>query len=131
MLSPAHIDAQIQIAKDLIQRGYDVEMEKTIDNHIIDIYAESETDVIIYEVIVTSDLISLSFLKKHINKPFRLFKAFPSGKNYFKKQICSSLIIYECQKCFHEWVPRTPNPVQCPKCKLRFKGVLEVKEKEK
>lgn len=27
------------------------------------------------------------------------------------------LIQLHCLRCDHHWVPRIPNPVQCPKCK--------------
>jgi len=35
----------------------------------------------------------------------------------------------KCSKCQYEWVPRVPEPKECPECKKRLKlnkGVLNV-----
>jgi predicted Zn-ribbon and HTH transcriptional regulator len=25
-----------------------------------------------------------------------------------------------CKRCYHDWVPRTDNPTQCPRCKSPY-----------
>lgn len=35
------------------------------------------------------------------------------------------LIIYECLRCSHTWIPRITNPKKCPKC-----GSYEWREKK-
>lgn len=37
---------------------------------------------------------------------------------------------FKCRQCSHEWIPRTPDPELCPKCKSRRWNV-EVKDVEK
>ena len=39
-----------------------------------------------------------------------------------------SIDMMRCPKCEHEWLPRTPEPRQCPGCNFRLFKLWEKKE---
>ena len=68
----AHDELRDRIAKDYLQKGYQVSTEKAIGNHRVDIYAENDQEVLIIEVIDTNytdplDRKSINQIKFQIN----------------------------------------------------------------
>ncbi len=62
----AHNELRDRIAKDYLQKGYQVSTEKAIGNRRVDIYAENDQEVLIIEVIDTNYTDPLD--KKSINQ---------------------------------------------------------------
>jgi rubrerythrin len=43
-------------------------------------------------------------------------------KSVLKAKPVMSLPRYKCKKCGHEWIPRTNEPMVCPRCHRAFAG---------
>ena len=102
----AHDELRDRIAKDYLQKGYQVSTEKAIGNRRVDIYAENDQEVLIIEVIDTNysdplDRKSINQIKFQINnKPISQHSAHTNigGKN--PRERLSFTLTQECL----EWI---------------------------
>ena len=73
-----HLRIQLNLRKELKKKGFEVDLEKRVNGKKFDVWAENEKEIVIYEVVITSDRI----FEKHIRalrskKPVRFFKVYP------------------------------------------------------
>ena len=62
----------------LEKKGFSVELEKRVNGKIYDVWAENDVEIIICEVVITSDRIFEHHIKAlALKKPVRFFKVYP------------------------------------------------------
>ena len=73
MPSKTHERLKLVTAKEYSRRGYSVELEKKVESHIVDVYAENDNEIVLIEIVHTND--KPSFLIK-ASKRVRFVKIF-------------------------------------------------------
>lgn len=85
MPSDIHRTIQDNLVRSLERQGFDARKEVGIGHNRVDVFAENDDEIRIYEVVISTDYLK-EFDKTQFSKPVRVFKVYPNLRKPFEKK---------------------------------------------
>ena len=85
MTRSIHNTVQDNLVRILKDQGYNVKRGARVGKNNVDVFAENEYEIRIYEVVISSDRLK-EFDDSQFPKPVRVFKVYPNLRKSFQKR---------------------------------------------